>query len=148
LGRTEDENPIARQHLDLANSNFAEVGRRAHNLIPASRSTSLENRIQEVNQSSISESRLSGRLQLIDLVGIPRVGILAVHVPCEEKRRLLDLYTSAMARYSATVNDMTVTHGKTSQPKYNRLFSLSEKAWTATEASRLDLERHTKKHGC
>jgi hypothetical protein len=69
-------------------------------------------------------------------------------VPREEKRRLLDLYTSAMARYSAAVNDMTVTHGKTSQPEYNRLFSLSEKAWTATEASRLDLERHARKHGC
>jgi hypothetical protein len=79
---------------------------------------------------------------------LPQVGILAVHVPCEEKHRLIDLYRSAMGRYSAAVNDITVTRGKTSPPEYKRLLSLSEKAWTATEASRLDLERHTKKHGC
>src|SRR6266478_1913836 len=34
LGRTEDENSLARQHLELANPNFAEVGSVAHNLIP------------------------------------------------------------------------------------------------------------------
>src|SRR5205814_1339715 len=34
LGRTEDENSLARQHLELANPNFAEVGSGAHNLIP------------------------------------------------------------------------------------------------------------------
>src|SRR5215510_3730225 len=34
LGRTEDENSLAGQHLELANPNFAEVGSGAHNLIP------------------------------------------------------------------------------------------------------------------
>jgi len=63
-------------------------------------------------------------------------------------RRLLDLYTSAMARYSAALDDVAVTRGKTTQPEYNRLLSLSEKAWIATEACRLGLERHTQKHGC
>jgi hypothetical protein len=69
-------------------------------------------------------------------------------VHCEEKQRLLDLYKSAMAHYSAALNDVAVTRGKTTQPEYNRLLSLSEKAWIATEASRLALERHTQKHGC
>src|SRR6202521_4941058 len=34
LGWTQDQNPAARQHLELANSNFAEVGAGARNLIP------------------------------------------------------------------------------------------------------------------
>ena len=34
LGRTEDETSLARQHLELANPNFAEVGSGAYNLIP------------------------------------------------------------------------------------------------------------------
>ena len=57
-------------------------------------------------------------------------GILAAHMRCEEKDRLIGLYTAAVARYSATVNDTTVTRGKTSKQEYDRLLSLSEEART------------------
>jgi hypothetical protein len=62
--------------------------------------------------------------------------------------RLVGLYTAAVARYSATVNDTTVTRGKTSKQEYDRLLSLSEEARISAEAARLALGRHAHKHGC
>jgi hypothetical protein len=58
LGRTQDENPIARQHLELANSNFAEVGAGPRNLIPNGAKPSFQNRDKEVDQRSTSVFRL------------------------------------------------------------------------------------------
>jgi hypothetical protein len=71
-----------------------------------------------------------------------------VHVRCEEKDRLIGLYTAAVAHYSATVNDVSLTRGETSQREYDRLLSLPEPARIAAEAARLALGRHTRKHGC
>jgi hypothetical protein len=41
-------------------------------------------------------------------------------VGCEEKSRLLDIYKAAVAHYSATVDDVSLTRGKTSQQEYDR----------------------------
>src|SRR5205823_11936010 len=57
LGRTEDENSLAGQHLELANPNFAEVGSVAHNLIPNRSPNHFPNRGQVVRSSSTSEFR-------------------------------------------------------------------------------------------
>ena len=69
-----------------------------------------------------------------------------VHVRCKEKERLIDLYRAAVAHYSATVDDVSLTRGKTSQEEYDRLLSLPEPARIAAEAARLALGRQ--KHGC
>src|SRR5207302_8362378 len=61
LGRFENENPLAGQHLELANSNLAEVGTVRHNLIPTIISPRVETCAQEVDQCSISEFRLRGQ---------------------------------------------------------------------------------------
>jgi hypothetical protein len=50
--------PLLRQHLELANPNFAEVGAGARNLIPKGAKTSFQNRNKEVDQPSTSEFRL------------------------------------------------------------------------------------------
>ena len=59
LGRTQDQNPIARQHLELANSNFAEVGAGLRNLIPNRAKPSFPSPDKEVNQRSTSEFRFT-----------------------------------------------------------------------------------------
>jgi hypothetical protein len=69
-------------------------------------------------------------------------------VPCDEKNRLLDLYKSQVANYSATITDLNITRGKTSQVEYDRLAVLSDEAWKAADSARLELERHSNKHGC
>ncbi len=71
-----------------------------------------------------------------------------VHVRYEGKDRLIGLYKAAVAHYSATVDDVSLTRGKSSQQEYDRLLSLPEEARVAAEAARLALGRHTQKHGC
>ena len=66
----------------------------------------------------------------------------------KEKHRLLDLYKSEVAKYSAAVGDLNLSRGKTSQPEYDRLVILSDEAWKAADSARLALERHSNKHGC
>ena len=64
LGGPEDKDPPAGQHLELENSNFAEVGNSRRNLIPTARHTTSQS-LQEVHHRSISEFRMSpaGRLR-------------------------------------------------------------------------------------
>ena len=67
---------------------------------------------------------------------------------CDEKNRLLGLYKSEVANYAATVSDLNLTRGKTSQREYDRLVVLSDEAWKTADLARLALERHSNKHGC
>ena len=69
-------------------------------------------------------------------------------VPCEERDRLLTLYKTGVAHYSATINDLNLTRGKSSREEYDRLLSFSQDAWRLAENARLALDRHTEKHGC
>jgi hypothetical protein len=61
-------------------------------------------------------------------------------MPCEEKSRLLSLYTVALARFSVNTEDLNRVHGRTSKEEYDRLRSVSRDAWTSAESARLDLE--------
>jgi hypothetical protein len=69
-------------------------------------------------------------------------------VPCEEKYRLLDLYKARVSAHSAAVNDITLTHGKTSKQEYDHLWDLAEKARRDSEASTLARYDHCLQHGC
>jgi len=69
-------------------------------------------------------------------------------VPCEEKSRLLKIYTVALARFSVTTEDLNRVHGRTPKEEYDRLRSVSRNAWTSAESARLDLEGHIRKHDC
>jgi hypothetical protein len=69
-------------------------------------------------------------------------------VRCEEKTKLIEAYKSAVANYSTAVNDLNLTRGKISKVEYDRLLLNSETARVAAETARLDLDRHTRKHGC
>jgi hypothetical protein len=69
-------------------------------------------------------------------------------MPREEQIRLLNLYKASVSNYSTSVNDLTVTRGKTSKHDYDRLVALRDKARTASEVARLALDRHTWEHAC
>ena len=79
-------------------------------------------------------------------------GLLSPRYPevvrCEEKTKLIEAYKVSVANYSTAVNDLNLTRGKISKPEYDHLLSNSEKARTASESARLELERHTRNHGC
>lgn len=67
---------------------------------------------------------------------------------CIEKLSLARVYNSAVAHYAVAVGDLIHTRGKTSKKEYQSLMARSEAARIAAESTRLDLERHTQKHGC
>jgi hypothetical protein len=69
-------------------------------------------------------------------------------VRCEEKHKLIEAYKSSVVNYATAVNDLNLTRGKTSTVEYNRFLLSSETARTASEKARLDLDRHSRKHGC
>ena len=69
-------------------------------------------------------------------------------MPCEEKSRLLSLYTVALARFAVTTDDLNRTRDKTSKEEYDRLRKISRDAWTSAESARLDLEGHIGEHEC
>ena len=69
-------------------------------------------------------------------------------MPCEEKRRLLNLYTVALARFSVSIEDLNSVRGRTSREEYDRLRLVSRDAWTSAESARIDLEGHTNEHRC
>ena len=69
-------------------------------------------------------------------------------MPCEEKERLRVIYNVASEHYATTVNDVTVTRGKTSKQEYDRLQSVVDEARNARDLAHLTLEHHKQKHGC
>jgi len=69
-------------------------------------------------------------------------------MPCKEKERLRVLYNAASEHYSATMNDVAVTRGKTSKQEHDRLQSLADEARNVGDRTHLALERHKQKHGC
>jgi len=67
---------------------------------------------------------------------------------CDDKRRLLDAYKSAVERYSATVADLDIVRGKVTKVEYMAIFEASERARHISELARLALEEHSVEHGC
>jgi hypothetical protein len=58
LGWIESQKPFAGQHLEWANSNFAEVGNGTRNLISDGTKTTLQSREEDVDQGVTSEFRI------------------------------------------------------------------------------------------
>jgi hypothetical protein len=69
-------------------------------------------------------------------------------VRCEEKHKLIEAYKSAVVNYATAVNDLNLTRGKISTVEYDRLLLSSETTREASETARLELNSHTRKHGC
>ena len=67
---------------------------------------------------------------------------------CEEKHQLIGLFKAGVSHYSAMVNDLNLTRGKTSKHEYDRLVVQAEEARIASERARLALDRHIQKHNC
>jgi hypothetical protein len=72
----------------------------------------------------------------------------AFNVPCERQEQLLKLYKAEVSNYSAAVNDLKVTRGKTLKEENNLLLLLSENARKASERARRELELHIREHHC
>jgi hypothetical protein len=75
----------------------------------------------------------------------PNVRLLPL---CKEKQRLRGLYREADVRYSAAVNALIVSRGKTSAAEYSRLRGLVDEARNTRNAARLALDQHKQEHGC
>ena len=67
---------------------------------------------------------------------------------CDEKYRLIEAYKSAVANYATAVNDLNLTRGKISKVEYDRLLLNSEDAHLGSETARLELNHHSRTHGC
>jgi hypothetical protein len=59
---------------------------------------------------------------------------------CEQKQRLIDLYSVAVAHYSTAISDINITRGKTSKTEYERLRSKAENLREIAESARLALD--------
>ena len=58
------------------------------------------------------------------------------------------VHKEAAERYTAAVNDVNVTGGKSTKEEYDRLRSVADKAKAARNAAQQALNDHKKSHGC
>jgi hypothetical protein len=67
---------------------------------------------------------------------------------CEEKARLLRLYSFATADYSRAVLVLHERSGVMSKYEYQEIRDFAEKTRELAEQARSALDRHAAKHGC
>ena len=67
---------------------------------------------------------------------------------CPEKQHLRKIYNLEAERFTAAVEDVNVSRGKTSKEAYDRLRAVVDDARNARNAARLALEQHRQTHGC
>lgn len=76
------------------------------------------------------------------------MGETATAPACEEKERLLRIYSFASSDYSRAVQVLQRRLGTISKEEYQKLREFTEKTRELTEQSRLALEQHCAAHGC
>jgi hypothetical protein len=69
-------------------------------------------------------------------------------MPCDEKLRLRNLYNAAAEKFASAVNNVNVGRGKTTKEEYDRLRAIVDAARNKRNSAHLDLDRHTREHGC
>jgi hypothetical protein len=69
-------------------------------------------------------------------------------VRCEEKTNLIEAYKASVVNYATAVNDLNLTRGKLSKHEYDLLLANSDSKREVSEKVRLELDRHTRQHGC
>jgi hypothetical protein len=69
-------------------------------------------------------------------------------IPCKDKSALLVIYSDTSRAYGAAVAELHDSIGVVGQAHYDRLHRIAEDARLATDAARIAMEEHTKKHGC
>jgi len=69
-------------------------------------------------------------------------------IPCKDKSALLVIYSDTSRAYGAAVAELHDNIGVVGQAQYDRLHRIAEDARLATDAARIAMEEHTKKHGC
>lgn len=67
---------------------------------------------------------------------------------CEEKARLLRVYSFATLDYSRAVMVLHERSGIMSRQNYEEIRAFAEKARGLTEHARAELDRHLIEHGC
>ena len=67
---------------------------------------------------------------------------------CEKRNSLLAAYQRAVKHYSAAVGTLQKARGITSQADYETMYIDVEQSRQTAEEARIDLERHTREHGC
>ena len=76
-------------------------------------------------------------------------GAAATPAPdCEEKARLLRVYSFATSDYSRAVQVLQRRLGTISKEEYQKLRAFTETTRELTEQTRLALEQHCAEHGC
>lgn len=78
----------------------------------------------------------------------PAKGFEAPAPACEEKERLLRIYSFAISDYSRAVQVLQRRLGTISKEEYQKLRTFTEKTRELAEQTRLALERHCAEHGC
>lgn len=67
---------------------------------------------------------------------------------CEEKTRLLRMYSFATSDYNRAVLVMHERVGVMSRRQYERIRAYAEKTRLAAQGAHAALEKHTAEHGC
>jgi hypothetical protein len=76
------------------------------------------------------------------------IGTATAPGPCEEKARLIDLYTQAVVEHSECLRLLQERLPIIRKYEYERIRVLTENYRKFSEKAREALERHTAEHGC
>jgi hypothetical protein len=69
-------------------------------------------------------------------------------IPCKDKTAFLVAYSDTSTAYGEAVRELHDKIGVVGRAQYDLLHRIAEDARLATDAARIAMEEHIKKHGC